>query len=58
MLHWAVFKHEIYQNCPTGLATMNPHRYRVVDIQERAERVANFQKNTTESVARCWRQLA
>ena len=30
---------------------MNPHRYRVVDIQERAQRVANFQKNTTESVA-------
>jgi glutamate synthase domain-containing protein 2 len=38
-------------NCPTGLATMNPQRYRVVDIEERAKRVANFQQHTVESVA-------
>ncbi len=38
-------------NCPTGLATMNPHRYRVVDVAERAKRVANFQHHTIEAVA-------
>ena len=38
-------------NCPTGLATMNPHRYRVVDVDERAKRVANFQHHTIEAVA-------
>jgi glutamate synthase domain-containing protein 2 len=38
-------------NCPTGLATMNPQRYRVVDIEKRAKRVANFQQHTVESVA-------
>ncbi len=37
--------------CPTGLATMDPHRFRVVDVNDRAHRVANFQKNTVESVA-------
>ncbi len=37
--------------CPTGLATMNPHRYRVVDIQARARRIANFQHHTIEAVA-------
>lgn len=37
--------------CPTGLATMNPRRYRAVDIAERAQRVANFQHYTIESVA-------
>ena len=38
-------------DCPTGLATMNPHRYRVVDVDERAKRVANFQHHTIEAVA-------
>jgi glutamate synthase domain-containing protein 2 len=33
-------------HCPTGIATMDPNRYRVIDIKERAERVFNFQKNT------------
>ena len=37
--------------CPTGLATMNPKRYRVVDIAHRAKRVANFQTNTVLAVA-------
>ena len=37
--------------CPTGLATMNPKRYRAVDINERAQRVANFQHYTIEAVA-------
>lgn len=38
-------------HCPTGLATMDPHRYRVVDVDVRAERVANFQRNTIHAVA-------
>ena len=33
-------------HCPTGVATMDPKRYRVIDIEDRAERVFNFQKNT------------
>ena len=33
-------------HCPTGIATMDPKRYRVIDIEDRAERVYNFQKNT------------
>ena len=33
-------------HCPTGIATMDPNRYRVIDIKDRAERVFNFQKNT------------
>lgn len=36
--------------CPTGLATMNPQRYRVVDVEHRAKRVSSFQKNTLEAV--------
>ena len=36
--------------CPTGLATMNPKRYRVVDVEHRAKRVANFQANTVLAV--------
>ena len=38
-------------DCPTGLATMNPKRYRVVDVDHRARRVANFQLNTMAAVA-------
>jgi len=33
-------------NCPTGVATMNPKRYRVLNVENRAKRVANFHKNT------------
>ena len=33
-------------HCPTGIATMDPGRYRVIDVQDRADRVYNFQKNT------------
>lgn len=33
-------------NCPTGVATMNPRRYRVLDVEDRAKRVANFHENT------------
>jgi glutamate synthase domain-containing protein 2 len=37
-------------NCPTGVATMNPKRYRVLDVEDRAKRVANFHKNTLQVV--------
>ena len=33
-------------NCPSGVATMNPSRYRVIDVNDRAQRVYNFHKNT------------
>ena len=32
--------------CPSGVATMDPGRYRVFDVNDRAERVRNFHKNT------------
>jgi glutamate synthase domain-containing protein 2 len=36
--------------CPTGLATMDPDRYRVVDVPERANRVKNFHHNTLKAL--------
>lgn len=33
-------------HCPSGVATMDPSRYRVVDVNDRAQRVHNFHKNT------------
>ena len=33
-------------NCPSGVATMNPRRYRVIDVNDRTNRVFNFHKNT------------
>lgn len=37
--------------CPTGLATMDPSRYRAVDVNNRAARIKNFQANTVFAVA-------
>ncbi len=37
--------------CPTGLATMDPHRYRAVNVEEKAKRIYNFQANTVLAVA-------
>lgn len=39
-------------HCPTGIATMDPKRYRVLDIATRGERVFNFQKNTRAAIAK------
>jgi len=36
--------------CPTGIATMDKGRYRVIDIDDRANRVYNFQKNTRHAL--------
>ena len=32
--------------CPTGIATMDPMRFRAIDIDDRSERAYNFHKNT------------
>ena len=37
-------------NCPSGVATMNPGRYRVIDVNDRAKRVHNFHRNTVIAV--------
>ena len=37
--------------CPTGIATMDPNRYRVLDVDLKAQRVANFHHNTLHAVA-------
>jgi glutamate synthase domain-containing protein 2 len=37
-------------NCPSGVATMDPGRYRVIDVNDRAERVVNFHQNTVEAL--------
>ena len=38
-------------HCPTGITTMDPSRYRALDVASRAERVRNFHKHTLEAVA-------
>lgn len=35
--------------CPTGVATQNPELMKGLDVKDKAERVANFHKNTVES---------
>jgi glutamate synthase domain-containing protein 2 len=37
--------------CPSGVATMDPKRYRVINVEDRATRVFNFHKNSVEAVA-------
>lgn len=37
-------------HCPSGVATMNPGRYRVIDVNDRAQRVHNFHKNTLHAL--------
>ncbi len=37
--------------CPTGIATMDPKRYRVLDINSRALRVANMHRNTINALS-------
>jgi glutamate synthase domain-containing protein 2 len=36
--------------CPTGIATMDPRRYRALDIQKKAKQVKNFHFNTLVAV--------
>ena len=36
--------------CPSGVATMDPRRHRVIDVSDRSKRVFNFHKNTVEAV--------
>jgi len=35
--------------CPTGVATQNPKLYKGLDVKNKAERAANFHRNTMES---------
>ena len=28
--------------CPTGIATQNPHRYKALDVEDKAQRIANY----------------
>jgi hypothetical protein len=37
--------------CPTGIATQDPLRQRALVVEEKAERVANFHRNTLRAVA-------
>ncbi len=37
--------------CPTGVATQDPLRSRALDVPSKAERVANFQRNTLHALA-------
>jgi glutamate synthase domain-containing protein 2 len=36
--------------CPTGVATMDPKRYRVIDVVEKSQRVARFHQNTLHAL--------
>mgnify|MGYP002633967761 FL=1 len=38
-------------NCPSGIATMDPQRYRVLDVTTRGARVRNFHKNTLRALS-------
>jgi glutamate synthase domain-containing protein 2 len=37
--------------CPTGIATQNPARYKALVIEDKARRVANFQRETVKNLA-------
>lgn len=37
--------------CPSGVATMDPKRYRVMDVEDRTKRVFNFHHHTVDAVA-------
>ncbi|WP_296236970.1 FMN-binding glutamate synthase family protein [Psychrobacter sp. UBA5136] len=37
--------------CPVGVATQDPYRQKALDVPSKAERVANFHKNTLKSLA-------
>lgn len=36
-------------HCPTGIATQDPVRGRAINVKEKGQRVANFQRNTVEA---------
>ena len=37
-------------HCPTGITTMDPRRYRVLDVDKKAEQVRNFHHNTLAAI--------
>jgi glutamate synthase domain-containing protein 2 len=38
-------------SCPTGVATQDPLRQRAIDVPDKAERVASFQRETVKALA-------
>ncbi|MBL8246532.1 MAG: FMN-binding glutamate synthase family protein, partial [Rhodanobacteraceae bacterium] len=38
-------------HCPTGVATQDASRWRALDVEDKAQRVANFQQNTLRALA-------
>ena len=38
-------------HCPTGVATQDPQRQKAIVVSDKAERVANFQRETVKSLA-------
>jgi glutamate synthase domain-containing protein 2 len=38
-------------NCPTGIATQNPARYKALVVEDKARRVANFHRETVKNLA-------
>lgn len=37
-------------NCPTGVATQNPARYKALNVEDKARRVTNFQRETIHNL--------
>lgn len=37
-------------HCPTGVATQNPARYLALDVEDKSQRVANFQRETIRNL--------
>lgn len=37
--------------CPTGITTQNPARYKALIVEDKAQRVANFQRETVKNLA-------
>ena len=37
--------------CPTGIATQDPARYKALDIEDKSQRVANYQTATVRNLA-------
>ncbi len=43
-------RHCNQDTCPTGIATQNPQRYKALDVNDKGQRVANYQASTIENL--------
>lgn len=43
-------RHCNQDTCPVGIATQNPSRYKMLDINDKSKRVANYQASTVENL--------